>query len=148
MNRINTQSIIKAAGIGAAINAVLGLLSVLTLWMPDLGILTAPFLCCGGILVPVIAGALYGRFTPGQETMQEAAIGGAISGFAAGLMYGIFSSLATAVYAMVEFGDIGAALSGSTTTLITSCCGAIIFGSILGAIGGAIWNATQGNKGR
>ena len=40
MNRINTQSVIKAAGIGAAINAVLGLLSVLTLWMPDLGLLT------------------------------------------------------------------------------------------------------------
>ena len=83
-----------------------------------------------------------------ERAVRSTAIGGAISGFAAGLMYGIFSSLATAVYSIVEFGDIGAALTGSTTTLITSCCGAIIFGSILGAVGGAVWVATQGNKGR
>lgn len=148
MNRINTQSVIKAAGIGAAINAVLGLLSILTLWVPDLALLTWPFLCCGGILIPVLAGALYGRFNPGQETMSDGAIGGAVSGFAAGLMYGIFSSIATAVYALVQGGNFGDALAGSTTTLVSSCCGAILFGSILGAVGGAIWVATQGNKGR
>jgi hypothetical protein len=144
---VNTQSVIKAGGVGAAINVILGLLSAVTLFIPEVGLLTWPFLCCGGVLIPVLAGALYGRFTPGRETMGESAAGGALSGFAAGLMYGVFSGIASAVYTVVQGGEIVDALSATAGSLVGSCCGAIIFGSLLGAVGGAIWNATQGNKG-
>jgi hypothetical protein len=146
VNNVNMQSVIKAGAIGAVINIVLGLLSFATLAIPALNVATAVLACCGGLLIPVIAGALYGYFTPGRETPGQAAIGGAIAGFAAGLMYGIFNGLATAAYNIYNGVEIADAVLGSTTQIFGYCCGAILFGSLLGAVGGAIWAATQGNK--
>jgi hypothetical protein len=44
---INTQSVLKAAGIGAAINAMIGILSLLSLrWARIITILVWPLYCC------------------------------------------------------------------------------------------------------
>ncbi len=50
------------------------------------------------------------------------------------------------VLALVNGLEIADAIAGSTGTLIGSCCGAVIFGFILGAVGGAIWSAMQKDK--
>ena len=149
MENINTQSIMKAAGIGAGINIIIGILggAVGFLNIEAVGALFGLFACCGGILIPVITGALYGYFTPGQETLGQAALGGAISGLAAGIVYGIVSGIINAISGLVNGLDFSAVISTSGTTILLSCCGAIIFGSILGAVGGAVWTAVQGGKG-
>jgi hypothetical protein len=146
VNNINTQSVIKAGAVGAAINIVLGLLGLAPLLVEELAILTVPLLCCGALLIPVLSGALYGYFTPGRETTGQAALGGALAGVAAGLMYGVFNAIANAVFILTEGGNFGDALGASAGTIVGACCGAILFGALLGAVGGAIWMATQGNK--
>jgi hypothetical protein len=140
--------VLKAAGIGAAINALIGILSALTgiRGLEIIAILVWPLYCCGYLLIPVTAGALYGYFTPGKETLGEAAAGGAISGFVAGLTYGLISGVLQIVVGLINGSDFGTILTSTSTTILTYCCGALIFGSILGAIGGAVWTAVQSNK--
>lgn len=143
---MNMQSVMKAAAIGAIVNAIMAILSGgIAYAAPTVGAVTAIFFCCGGILIPVATGALYGYFTPGKETLQQSAMGGAVSGLVAGVAYGVINSLITLVISLVNGVDIADALAGSTATLIGGCCGAIIFGLILGAIGGAVWTAVQKN---
>jgi hypothetical protein len=146
MQNLNTQSVIKAAAIGAGINVFVGLLRLLEL-IPGIGdvlaVLNFVLFCCGGLLIPILTGALYGYFTPGKETLGQSALGGAVSGIVAGLIYGVVNSIVTAGVIAWNSGDIADALASSAGTLIGSCCGAFIGGAILGAIGGAIWTAVQ-----
>jgi hypothetical protein len=145
---INTQSVLKAAGIGAGINAIIGIISGASslLGVDAVTILVGLLACCGGILVPLLTGALYGYFTPGKETLGEGAAGGAISGMVAGLIYGLVSGVITAVVSLVQGVSFDVLLANTGGTILGACCGALIFGSILGAIGGAVWTAVQGNK--
>ncbi|MBP8000498.1 MAG: hypothetical protein KA314_15330 [Chloroflexi bacterium] len=67
---MNMQSVLKAAAIGAIVNGILAVLgNGLTYALPAVGIISSIFLCCGGFLIPVATGALYGFFTPGRETL-------------------------------------------------------------------------------
>ena len=132
---MNMQSVMKAAAIGAIVNGILAILgNGLVYALPEAAIISSVFLCCGGILIPVATGALYGFFTPGKETLQQGAIGGGVSGVVAGIAYGVLNSIMILVLALVN------------GTLIGGCCGAVIFGFILGAVGGAIWTAVQKDK--
>ncbi len=148
----NTQSVIKAAIIGAVINSIIGILSGAALLLPTsaiggaLGIITGLLACCGWAAIPVGTGALYGYFTPGKETLGQAAGGGAVSGVVAGLLYGVVNAVVQGGVLAYQSSDIATALTGSAGALIGGCCGAFIVGGILGAIGGAIWTAVQGNK--
>ena len=147
---INTQSVIKAGGIGAAIAAVIGLLGGATAFISSSAVVYIAGLmsCCGWALIPAASGALYGYFTPGKETVNNGLIGGAISGIAAGMMFGIFRGIVTAAYLATRPGaDVAAALGAGATSILLACCGALIVGGILGAIGGGVWVSTQGNKG-
>jgi hypothetical protein len=145
---INTQSVLKAAGIGAGINAIIGILSGASalLGVDAVAAIVGLLACCGGILIPVMTGALYGYFTPGKETLGEAAAGGAISGMVAGLVFGLFNGVITAVVSLVQGASFEFMIGSVGGTLFAACCGALIFGSILGAIGGAVWTAVQGDK--
>ena len=144
---VNMQSVMKAAAIGAVINGIMAVLGQgLAYALPTVAVISSVFLCCGGFLIPVATGALYGFFTPGKETLQQGAIGGAISGLVAGIAYGILNSIMILILALVNGLDVADALAASTTTLVSGCCGAVIFGLMLGAIGGAIWTAVQKDK--
>jgi hypothetical protein len=145
---INTQSVLKAAGIGAGINAIIGVISGASnfLGMDFVTTLVWLFACCGGALIPILTGALYGYFTPGKETMGEAAAGGAISGMVAGLVYGMVNGAITAVVSLVQGISFDIVIGAVGATLFAACCGALIFGSLLGALGGVIWTAVQGDK--
>lgn len=144
---VNMQSVMKAAAIGAVVNGILAVLGGgLAYALPTVAILSSVFLCCGGFLIPVATGALYGFFTPGKETLQQGAVGGALSGLVAGIAYGILNAIMILVVSLVNGVDIADALANSTATLASGCCGAVIFGLILGAIGGAVWTAVQKNK--
>ena len=144
---MNMQSVMKAAAIGAIVNGILAILGNGVVYaLPEAEIISSVFLCCGGILIPVATGALYGFFTPGKETLQQGAIGGGVSGVVAGIAYGVLNSIMILVLALVNGADIADAFAASTGTLIGGCCGAVIFGFILGAVGGAIWTAVQKDK--
>lgn len=144
----NTQSVMKAAAIGAAVNAVIGILAgVVPLAEIDaITTIVALFACCGGFLIPVATGALYGYFTPGKEEMGQAAAGGALSGLVAGLVYGVVQAIVNAVVIVVQGGDFVATLTAGANTIVGSCCGAFIFGTILGAVGGVVWSLIQKDK--
>ena len=146
MQNLNTQSVIKAAAIGAGLNAIIAILGLSALIPgigPALGVLTIVLGCCGWALIPIGTGALYGYFTPGKETLGQSAIGGAVSGIVAGLIYGMVNAVIQAGIIAWNSGDIADALAGSAATLIGGCCGAFLVGGVLGAIGGAIWTAVQ-----
>jgi hypothetical protein len=144
---MNMQSVMKAAAIGAIVNGILAILGNGILYVaPTVGIISSVFLCCGGFLIPIATGALYGYFTPGKETLQQAALGGGVSGVVAGIAYGVLNSIMVLVFALVNGLEIADAVTASTGTLVGGCCGAVIFGFILGAVGGAIWSAVQKDK--
>lgn len=144
---MNMQSVMKAAAVGAIINGILAILGGgLAYALPAVAIISSLFLCCGGFLIPVGTGALYGFFTPGKENIQQAAIGGAISGAVAGIAFGILRAIMTVVISLVNGAEIVDAITGGGAALVLGCCGPIFFGLILGAIGGAIWTAVQKDK--
>lgn len=145
--KINTESAIKAGGIGAAIAAVIGLLSGVVGYFISGNFSVGATFCCGGVIIPLLSGVLYGYLTPGKETLGQGALGGALSGFAAGIMYGIFQGISTAVVFLVQGSEFSTAIRGSIDTIVGYCCAAIFVGSVMGAIGGAVWVVTQGNKG-
>lgn len=145
---INSASVLKAALIGAAINAIIGISAggATFLAVPGVSTIVSVLACCGGLLIPILTGALYGYFTPGRETLAESAAGGALAGLVAGLVYGVISGFSTAVFSVIQGADFGTVIGTTGLSLIGACCGAVIFGSLLGAIGGAVWTAVQGNK--
>jgi hypothetical protein len=145
---INRASVLKAALIGAAINAVIGFTAgaATFLGIGAVQTIVSVLACCGGLLIPILTGALYGYFTPGRETLAESATGGALAGLVAGLVYGVISGFSTAVFATIQGVDFGTVMTTTGFSLIGACCGAVIFGSLLGGIGGAVWTAVQGEK--
>lgn len=146
MQNINNQSVIKAAAVGAAANAVIALLGLLSL-VPAVGgafaALAIVLGCCGWALIPITTGALYGYFTPGKETLQQSALGGAISGVVAGLIFGTLNAVVQGGITAWQSADAVAAISNSGLSLVGACCGAFLVGGVFGAIGGALWTAIQ-----
>ena len=142
MSNIDMQSVLKAGGIGAGVAIVLGLLALIPVIGPVIGFV---FLC-GGFLIPIASGILYGYFAPGEEDSSTAAIGGALAGGASGILLSVFSAITSAISAGVSDG-VGAGLAGGA---ISGTIGAICFGLlgfILGAIGGFIWPLIQKQMG-
>jgi hypothetical protein len=145
---INSASVLKAALIGAAINAVIGITSgaATFLGIAAVDTIVTVLACCGGLLIPVLTGALYGYFTPGRETLTESAAGGALAGLVAGMVYGVINGFSNAVFSVIRGVPFEVVMGETGFSLVAACCGAVIFGSLLGAIGGAVWTAVQGEK--
>lgn len=146
MEGLNIPSVMKAGAIGAGIAIVAGLLG----YIPVLGDFVGFCLLCGGFLIPIASGMLYGYFAPGKEETAQSAIGGALSGGAAGLLLGIFTGINTAALGAVTDSGVGLgdALAGGTITALLCACGFGIAGLVLGAIGGVIWPLVQGRVGK
>ncbi|MCP4424760.1 MAG: hypothetical protein GY803_09730 [Chloroflexi bacterium] len=138
MNNLHMPSVLKAAGISAGVAVLLGLLSLI----PVVGGFIAICFLCGGILIPVAAGMLYGYFAPGEEDTQTAAIGGALAGGAGGILLAVFSAISGGVSAGLQEGIGGGLAAGAMGGVMTALCFGV-FGFILGGIGGVIWPTVQ-----
>lgn len=143
MNNIDMQSVLKAGGIAAGVAILLSVLSFIPVIGPIIGIC---FLC-GGILIPIAAGMLYGYFAPGQEDTGTAALGGALAGGAGGILLAIFSAISGSVMTGLQEGVGSGLAAGLGSGIFVSVCFGIM-GFILGAIGGVIWPMVQNQMGR
>lgn len=137
-NGIDVPSVLKAGGISAGVAVVLGILGLIPVIGPFIGIC---FLC-GGFLIPVAAGMLYGYFAPGKEDMATSAIGGALAGGAGGIILAVFSAVTGAIGTTMQEGLGGGLAAGASSGIFGALCLGI-FGFILGAIGGVIWPFVQ-----
>lgn len=155
--RLDTNALWKATGVGAAVVLVLTLLSQI----PFVGLL----FCCVLWLSYVGIGALYGVFARRNGTpisAGPAALGGAIAAALAGIVQGIISALVTTVFTSTEaltealnqlegqgfevppeFYDVYTTPGFAIATALMSICFAFFIAAIMGAIGGAIYGATQ-----
>ena len=138
MNNLHMQSVLKAGGVSAGVAILLGVLSLI----PFIGPFVAICFLCGGILIPVAAGMLYGYFAPGEEDMSAAAVGGALAGGVGGIFLAIFSAVTGAVTTGLQEGLGGGLAAGATGGIFSALCLGIM-GFILGGIGGAIWPLVQ-----
>lgn len=138
MNNIDMQSVLKAGGASAGLAIVLSLLSLIPVIGPVIGIC---FLC-GGILIPIGAGMLYGYFAPGEEDTSTAAIGGSLAGGAGGILLAIFSAISGSVVTGLQEGVGSGLMAGLGSGIFVSICFGIM-GFILGAIGGVLWPLVQ-----
>jgi hypothetical protein len=138
MSNLDMQSVLKAAGISAGVAILLSVLS----FIPFVGPFVGLCFLCGGILIPVAGGMLYGYFAPGEEDTQTAAIGGALAGGAGGILLAIFSAITGAVTTGLQEGVGGGLVAGATGGIVGALCLGIM-GFILGGIGGVIWPLVQ-----
>nr|MBN1228189.1 hypothetical protein [Anaerolineae bacterium] len=159
--KLDTNALLKAAGIGAGGALVLALLGRI----PYVGIAC----CCLVYLGFAGVGVLYTVFARQNNTPLDAgpmalggAIAGAISGLLMGIVNGIFSAIqigSGAIYnQLYMLEDAGLDLppevydmySGGAGTIIGAVCGSLCWGviiaAILGAAGAAIFAATQKDK--
>ena len=142
MNNIDVQSVLKAGGAAAGIAILLGVLS----FVPVIGGIAVVCFLCGGILIPVGGGLLYGYFAPGEEDTTTAAIGGALAGGASGILLAIFWAIVNAVSAGIQEGVGGGLTTGAVGGIGGSLCFGIL-GFVLGAVGGLIWPMVQKQMG-
>ena len=139
MFKIHTGSFIKS-GTSAAVLAGFIYLLALT---PFLNNLILAILIAGVILIPLGAGMYYSYLAPGEEIMRQSVIGGALSGLVAGIILGIAFGANAFMFGAVTTGLLGYAVAGSIgiTILTASIIG--LFGAILGALGGILWQLVQ-----
>lgn len=137
MFSIDWNSLIKAASVSAVVAGLLYLLALTPFFNNVLLVL----LLAGIVLVPLGGGLYYGYLAPGEETMTQSVVGGALSGLGAGIILGIAFGL-NAVVMNAAGSILGSIASGIGTSLIAGgILGAV--GAILGAIGGIVWKVVQ-----
>jgi hypothetical protein len=129
MFKIDGFSLLRAGALGAAIAGLLYLMSL----TPFFNTILTVMLIAGGVLIPLGTGMYYGYLAPGEETMFQSVVGGAISGLIVGLNAFVMSTASSV---------LGSLASGVGTSLIIGgIFGAI--GAVLGALGGVIWKVIQ-----
>jgi len=137
MFNINGPSLLKAGTLGAAIAGLLYLMALTPFFNNVLMVL----LLAGAVLIPIGTGMYYGYLAPGEETMFQSVVGGALTGLVVGLILGAAFGL-NAVVMSTATSFLGSLASGIGTSLILGG----IFGAagvILGAVGGLIWKIVQ-----
>jgi ABC-type Fe3+ transport system permease subunit len=162
---LDNKSLMRAGGIGAGVLVVVSILSAVTaLFFPLL-----VFICCCLVIILYAGiGAGYGYFSiqngnpsdPGQF-----ALGGAIAAAAASIVAGIVGAIVQAIMAALNLGAaataaqleafdlppeataaFGMSAGFSIAEAFVSICLGFFIAAALGAIGGAIYGATQQNK--
>ena len=146
MDNLHIPSVLKAGGVGAGIAILAGVLG----FIPVLGDIIGFCMLCGGFLIPITSGMLYGYFAPGQEDTAQSAVGGALSGGAGGLLLGIFTAISGSAMSAISDAGVGAgdAIVGGIFGSLICACGFGIAGLVLGAIGGVLWPLVQKQMGQ
>lgn len=96
-------------------------------------------LLAGIILIPFGAGMYYSYLAPGEETMGQSLLGGALSGLVGGLILGVAFGINAFMVGGVSTGLFGYAVASSVTVAIISALILGLFGAIMGAVGGVLW---------
>lgn len=137
MFKIDVPSLLRAGTVGAAIAGLIYLMAL----TPFFDNVLLFVLLISAVLVPIGTGMYYGHLAPGEETMGQSIVGGALSGLVVGIILGIAFGLNAAVMgAATSF--LGSIASGVGTSLIVGgIFGAA--GAILGALGGVAWKVIQ-----
>jgi hypothetical protein len=156
---LDTNSLLKAGGIGVAAVVVLNLLALI----PFVGVVC----CCLAILAYGGIGAGYGYFTMQEGNTADPgqfALGGAVTAAAASIVAGIINAIVQLILttlgissaaALSQFEgqlppEVASQLAGAAgftvVGAITGICIGFFVAAALGAIGGAIYGSTQQNK--
>jgi hypothetical protein len=137
MFKISGASFIRAGALGAVIAGFLYLMALTPFFNNVLMVLLA----AGAILIPIGTGAYYGYLAPGEETMLQSVVGGALSGLVVGIILGLAFGLNAVVMSSATT-LLGSIASGAGATLVM---GGILgaAGAVLGAVGGIIWKIIQ-----
>ena len=157
---LDTNALLKAAGIGAAALLVLSLLAQI----PLLGVVC----CCIAYLAFIAVGAGYGFFARkngGMLTVGGSALGGAIAGAIAGVVQGLIGGLAALIFAAPatmaqtldqlrsmgydvppEVAQLYSTAGVGVIGIFASICWGFFIAAILGAIGGAIYAVATQNQ--
>ncbi len=157
---LDTKALMKAAGIGAGVGALMGLGS----FVPCLGVV-----CCGVmLLVGAAAGAGYGYFTKQNNmslTTGMGALGGGIAGLATGLGYSIVNGIVAALVSMLGIGmaassamyeeyglppemasQLATNAGFSIGSILLGACVILIIAGVLGVVGGLVYSLATANQ--
>lgn len=136
--KIHISSFIQAGTAGAVIAGLLLMLSLTPFFDNVLPIL----LVGGAMIIPICAGVYYGHLAPGEETMRQSIVGGALSGMVSGIILGVAFGL-NAFMRDLASGIFGyAVVEGLIVTIISGVLLGVL-GLLLGGLGGVIWKAVQ-----
>jgi|GEM_PF-2239575 len=133
MKDLDQPSLTRTAVIGGIASFVLNLIFALI-----------PFVaCCLGFISPLLGlavGAGYTYFSEGKGrkvTPQSGAIGGGIAGAVVGIAGAIGAGIGSAMWNLFLASDTGSAMASSMVGLVFQIFAGVVFGAILGVVGGA-----------
>ena len=127
---------------GSVAAVVAGFLYLLAL-TPFFDNLITVLVLAGAVIIPLGAGLGYGYLAPGEETMAQSTVGGALSGLVAGIILGIAVGINAFMLAGLSTGLLGYAIVGGVGVTIVVAVIFGLFAAIMGAIGGVLWQIVQ-----
>jgi hypothetical protein len=127
---------------GSVAAVVAGFLYLLAL-TPFFDNLITVLMLAGAVIIPLGAGLGYGYLAPGEETMAQSTVGGALSGLVAGIILGIAVGINAFMLAGLSTGLLGYAIVGGVGVTIVVAAIFGLFAAIMGAIGGVLWQIVQ-----
>ncbi len=137
--KIHIGSFIRS---GTAAAVIAGFLYLLAL-TPFLNNLLVVLLLGGAVVIPFGAGMYYGYLAPGEESIGQSVIGGALSGLVAGLILGIAVGLNAFMLETISTGIPGFAITSGIGAALVSAVVFGLFAAIVGALGGVVWKFVQ-----
>jgi hypothetical protein len=137
--KIHVGSFIRSGTVAAVSAGFLYLISL----TPFLNNLLSMLFLIGSIIIPFAAGLYYGYLAPGEESLGQSVVGGALSGLVGGIIIGLAFGINAFMLGIVSTNILGYAITGSITVTIIVALVAGLFAAIMGAIGGALWQLVQ-----
>lgn len=137
--KIHFGSFIRSGTVAAVTAGFIYLLSL----TPFLNNVLTVLMLLSAVIIPFGAGLYYGYLAPGEETMGQSVVGGALSGLVAGIILGIAFGINAFMLGAVSTGVLGIAIESGIGVTILSAAVFGIFAAIMGAIGGAFWQVVQ-----
>lgn len=138
MNKIHVGSFIKSGTMGAVVAGFIYLLALTPFFNNVLHVI----LLASTVLIPLGAGMYYGYLAPGEEQTGQSVLGGALSGLVAGIILGIAFGV-NAFMLGTASNILGYAITSSIMVTIVTAVVFGLFGAIIGAIGGLLWQLVQ-----
>ncbi len=137
--KIHVGSFIRS---GTAAAVIAGFIYLLAL-TPFLNNLLVVLLLGSAVVLPFGAGMYYGYLAPGEESIGQSVIGGALSGLVAGIILGIAVGLNAFMLQAIGTGIPGFAFTSGIEAAIASAVIFGLFAAIIGALGGVLWKFVQ-----
>jgi hypothetical protein len=136
---IHVSSFIKSGTMAAVLAGFIYLLAL----TPFFDNVLLVILLAGIILIPFGAGMYYSYLAPGEEKMGQSVVGGALSGLVAGIILGIAFGINAFMLGVVSTGLLGYAVASSIGVIILAASILGLFGAIMGAVGGILWQLVK-----